>query len=91
MLANSVLGSSENSLKMVKSIVNDLGINSSIAENITGEPVEGRLQKLTLDNLFMIGNLLFTNCPVVRNMLSLSSYTFKDSIYRTKVIYMIMD
>ena len=35
MLAN-VLGSSENSLKMVKSIVNDLGINSSIAENITG-------------------------------------------------------
>ena len=32
----------------------------------------------------MIGNLLFTNCPAVRNMLSLSSYTFKDSIYRTK-------
>ena len=32
----------------------------------------------------MIGNLLFTNCPVARNMLSLSSYTFKDSIYRTK-------
>ena len=57
MLANSVLGL----VKMVKSIVNDLGINSSIAENITGEPVEGRLQKLTLDNLFMIGNLLFTN------------------------------
>ncbi|WP_343322964.1 hypothetical protein [Staphylococcus hominis] len=84
MLANSVLGSSENSLKMVKSIVNDLSINSSIAENITGEPVEGRLQKLTLDNLFMIGNLLFTNCPAVRNILSLSSYTFKNSIYRTK-------
>ena len=40
MLANSVLGL----VKMVKSIVNDLGINSSIAENITGEPVEGRLQ-----------------------------------------------
>ena len=34
------MGPSENSLKMVKSIVNDLGINSSIAENITGEPVE---------------------------------------------------
>ena len=63
MLTDSVLGPSENSLKMVKSIVNDLGINSSIAENITGEPVEGRLQKLTLDNLFMIGNLLFTNYP----------------------------
>ncbi|MEC5379189.1 hypothetical protein VWJ19_12615, partial [Staphylococcus hominis] len=69
MLANSVLGL----VKMVKSIVNDLGINSSIAENITGEPVEGRLQKLTLDNLFMIGNLLFTNYPAVRDILSLSS------------------
>lgn len=84
MLANSVLGSSENSLKMVKSIVNDLGINSSIAENITGEPVEGRLQKLTLDNLFMIGNLLFTNYPAVRDIISLSSYIFKNSTYRTK-------
>lgn len=84
MLANSVLGSSENSLKMVKSMVNDLGINSSIAENITGEPVEGRLQKLTLGNLFMIGNLLFTNYPAVRDILSLSSYTFKNSTYRTK-------
>lgn len=84
MLANRVLGSSENSLKMVKSMVNDLGINSSIAENITGEPVEGRLQKLTLGNLFMIGNLLFTNYPAVRDILSLSSYTFKNSTYRTK-------
>jgi len=80
MLANSVLGL----VKMVKSIVNDLGINSSIAENITGEPVEGRLQKLTLDNLFMIGNLLFTNYPAVRDILSLSSYTFKNGTYRTK-------
>lgn len=84
MLANSVLGSSENSLKMVKSMVNALGINSSIAENITGEPVEGRLQKLTLGNLFMIGNLLFTNYPAVRDILSLSSYTFKNSTYRTR-------
>ncbi|WP_218085015.1 MULTISPECIES: hypothetical protein [Staphylococcus] len=78
MLANSVLGSSENSLKMVKSMVNALSINSSIAENITGEPVEDRLQKLTL------GNLLFTNYPAVRDILSLSSYTFKNSTYRTK-------
>lgn len=84
MLTDSILGSSENSLKMVKSIVNDLGINSSIAENITGEPVEGRLQKLTLDNLFMIGNLLFTNYTAVRDILSFSSYTFKNSTYRTK-------
>ena len=91
MLTDSVLGPSENSLKMVKSIVNDLGINSSIAENITGEPVEGRLQKLTLDNLFMIGNLLFTNYPAVRDIISLSSYIFKNSTYRTKVIYMIID
>ena len=91
MLTDSVLGPSENSLKMVKSIVNDLGINSSIAENITGEPVEGRLQKLTLDNLFMIGNLLFTNYPSVRDIISLSSYIFKNSTYRTKVIYMIID
>ena len=90
MLTDSVLGPSENSLKMVKSIVNDLGINSSIAENITGEPVEGRLQKLTLDNLFMIGNLLFTNYPK-RDIISLSSYIFKNSTYRTKVIYMIID
>lgn len=84
MLANSVLGSYENSLSMVKNMVNALGLNNSIAENITGKAINDKRQKLTLGNLFVIGKLLFTNYPEVRDMLSLSYYTFKDVYYKTK-------
>ncbi|OFQ11238.1 hypothetical protein HMPREF2953_01895 [Staphylococcus sp. HMSC072E01] len=84
MLANRVLGSSENSLNMMKVMVKALGLNSNIAENITGLPIEGKKQKLTLGNLFLIGKLLFTNYPVVRDILSISSYTFKNSTYKMR-------
>ena len=82
MLANRVLGSSENSLNMIKDMVKALGLNSNIAENITGLPIEGKKQKLTLGNLFIIGKLLFSNYPVVRDILSSSSYTFKNITYK---------
>ena len=39
----------------------------------------------------MIGNLLFTNYPAVRDIISLSSYIFKMAHIEQKVIYMIMD
>ena len=84
MLANTVLGSGENSLNMVKSMVQALGLNSSVAENITGRHSRAVEQKVTLGNLYVIGKLLFTNYPAVRDMLSRSSYTFKNSTYKAR-------
>ncbi|PNZ28252.1 UDP-N-acetylmuramoylalanyl-D-glutamyl-2,6-diaminopimelate--D-alanyl-D-alanine ligase [Staphylococcus petrasii] len=84
MLANTVLGSGENSLNMVKGMVQALGLNASVAENITGRHSRAVEQKVTLGNLFVIGKLLFTNYPAVRDMLSRSSYTFKNSTYKAR-------
>lgn len=84
MLANTVIGSNQKSMKVIREMVGNLHLSADSAHNITGRRIRNKRQALTLDSLFKVGEKLYTKAPLIQDLLSQKIFTHQNQTYRAK-------
>ena len=84
MLANTVIGSNNDSLKYIKETIKEIGANPRSALNITGRRISNKIQELSLNDLYLASKLLFNKYPFIKDILTKNNYVFKDKFYKSE-------
>lgn len=81
MIANQVVGSNRKTMSILKEKTKELGINEQAVLNVTGRRISNLAQKVTLDDLYKAGRLLFNQYPFMLDFLSVKTFTYGDTTY----------
>src|SRR5699024_9619906 len=84
LLANQVLKSNRETMKILRKYRDEFKLNKDYVHNITGRRISNKKQVSTLEDLIKVGKVLFDKQPSVLSQLRESIFLYEGNIYDAK-------
>src|SRR5699024_9722482 len=84
LLANQVLKSNRETMKILRKYRDEFKLNKDSVHNITGRRISNKKQVSTLEDLIKVGKVLFNKQPSVQSQLRESRFLYEGNIYDAK-------
>lgn len=83
MIAHQATGGNSKTINLLKETALKIGLNESAVQNITGRRITNKEQKTTLQDLYLVGKLLFNKYPLQLDLLSQKSFIYNEQSYNS--------